>query len=161
MIFHFSIAAHQPRHVAGVLAELWDGDALFFPPVSDDAWIVMARDDRRSAIEVYPIDTVLREAEGDADARGEASGQIGYTASHAAIATSLSQEQVTAIAAREGWPAKYRKRGNMFGVLELWIEGRQMMEILTPEMQAEYCATMSASNWRAMLSSFGTEKVNA
>lgn len=153
MIYHFSIAAHQPRHVATVLAELWGGDALFFPPVSDNGWIVIAGDDRRSAVEVYPINTVLREAEGDADALGEASGHIGYTATHAAIATTLTQEQVMAIAAREGWPAKYRKRGGMFGVVELWIEGRQMMEILTPEMQAEYRATMSASNWRAMLDS--------
>jgi hypothetical protein len=155
MIFHFSIAAHHPHHVAAVIAELWDGDALFFPPISDDAWIVIARDDRRSAMEIYPIDTVLREVEGDADARGEATGQIGFTATHAAIATSLTQEQVTAIAARECWPVKYRKRGGMFGVLELWIEGRQMMEILTPEMQGQYCATMSASNWRAMLAGVG------
>jgi hypothetical protein len=161
MIFHFSIAAHHPQRVASVIAELWDGDALFFPPVSDNAWIVMARDDRRSAIEVYPIDTVLREAEGDADARGEATGQVSYTATHAAIATSLSQEKVLAIAAREAWPAKYRKRGGMFGVVELWIEGRQMMEILTPEMQEEYCATMSAANWRAMLSAFEAARAGA
>lgn len=154
MIYHFSIAAHRPRQVAAVLAELWGGDALFFPPVSDDGWIVIADDDRRSAVEVYPIGTVLREAEGDADARAEATGQIGYTATHGAIATGLSQEQVLAIAAREGWPAKYRKRGGMFGVVELWIEGRQMMEILTPEMQDEYRATMSAANWRGMLDAF-------
>lgn len=154
MIFHFSIAAHCPRHVAGVLAELWGGDALLFPPVSDDGWIVLAGDERRSAIEVYPIDVVLRERQGDADAYGESTGQIGFTASHAAIATALSQEQVMAIAAREGWPAKYRKRGGMFGVVEVWIESRQMMEFLTPVMQDEYLASMSTANWRAMLDSF-------
>lgn len=154
MIFHLSIAAHHPRHVASVLAELWDGEALFFPPISDNGWIVIAGDERRSAIEVYPIGTVLREAEGDADAIGEATEQTEYTATHAAIATSLTREQVLAIAQREGWPAKYRKRGGMFGVLEIWIEGRQMMEILTAEMQAEYCASMSAANWRAMLAAF-------
>lgn len=155
MIFHFSIAANRPRHVAAVMAELWDGDALFFPPISDDAWIVLARDHRRSAIEIYPIGTVLREAEGDADAVAEVTQQGAYTATHAAIGTPLSQEKVMAIAEREGWPVKYRKRGDMFGVLELWIEGRQMMEIMTAEMQAEYCATMSASNWQAMLASMG------
>lgn len=32
--------------------------------------------------------------------------------------------------------------------------GRQMIEVLTPEMQSEYKATMSAENWRAMLDSF-------
>ena len=160
MIFHFSIAAHQPRLVAGVLAELWNGDALLFPPVSDDGWIVIAGDDRCSAIEVYPIGTVLREQEGDADAYGQATGRVDYTASHAAIATSLSQEAVLAIAAREGWQAKYRKRGGMFGVIELWIEGRQMMEIMTKEMEAEYRATMSADNWKAMLKAFAAAAAN-
>jgi hypothetical protein len=152
MLFHMSIAAHQPRHVAQVIAELWGGDALFFPPVSGDGWIVLAGDERRTALEVYPIDTVLREAEGDADAYGEATGQVSYTASHAAIGTTLSQDEVMTIARREGWPAKYRKRGGMFGVIEMWIEGRQMMEVLTPEMQAEYQASMSTENWRAVLS---------
>jgi len=161
MIFHLSIAAHQPHHVANVLAELWDGDALFFPPISDDGWIVIARDDRRSAIEIYPIGTVLREAEGDADAFGEATGHTGYTPTHAAIASPLTKEQVLAIAKREGWSAKYRQRGGMFGVLEIWIEGRQMMEILTSEMQAEYCASMSADNWRAMLAAFDAQHQSA
>ena len=133
------------------IAELWGGDALSFPPVSDNGWIVLAGDDRRTALEVYPVDTVLREAEGDADAYGEATGNVAFTASHAAIGTSLTREAVLAIAAREGWPAKYRNRGGMFGVIELWIEHRQMMEVLTPEMQVEYKATMTADNWRTML----------
>jgi hypothetical protein len=151
MLFHVSIAAHAPRHVAEVIAELWGGSAHAFPPVSDDGWIVLAGDARRTAMEVYPIDTVLRQAEGDADAYGERTGQTCFTATHAAIATPLSQAEVMAIAERENWPAKYRFRGGMFGVIEMWIEGRQMMEVLTPEMQAEYLETMSAENWRRVL----------
>ena len=87
---------------------------------------------------------MLRETPGDADAHGEASGIDRFAAVHGAMATPLDQDEVLAIAAREGWPAKYRKRGGMFGVIELWIEGRQMMEILTPDMQAEYLAAMGA-----------------
>ncbi|WP_293397511.1 hypothetical protein, partial [Nevskia sp.] len=119
-----SIAAHDPRHVATVIAEFWGGEALPFPPVSDNGWIALAGDQRGSAVEVYPLDVALREAEGDADAIGEKGHSAVYTASHAAIATALAQDQVMAIAAREGWPAKYRKRGGMFGVIELWIENR-------------------------------------
>ncbi len=143
MLFHVSIAAHQPHHVAEVIAELWGGSAHRFPPVSDNGWIVLAGDERGTAMEVYPVDVVLREAEGDADAYGEATGIAGFTATHAAIATRLDQAQVMAIAEREGWPAKYRLRGGMFGVIEMWIEGRQMMEVLTPEMQAEYLESMT------------------
>lgn len=155
MLFHMSIAAHDPQHVARVIAEFWGGEALAFPPVSDNGWIVLANDARGTGLEVYPVDTVLREADGDADAYGEATGLVGFTATHAAIGSSLTQEQVMEIAVREGWPAKYRKRGGMFGVVEIWIEGRQMIEVLTPEMQAEYMSTMSAANWRAMLESVG------
>lgn len=151
MLFHLSIAAHDPQHVAQVIAEFWRGEAFPFPPVTPGSWIALAGDDRGTAIEVYPIDTVLREEEGDADATGERCGQASFTATHAAIATPLSESEVMVIAARENWPAKYRKRGGAFGVIELWIEGRQMVELLTAEMQAEYLATMTVDNYRAML----------
>jgi len=151
MLFHMSIAAENPRHVAGVIAEFWGGEAFPFPPVSDDGWIAFAGDDRATAMEVYPLNTVLREAEGDADAHGALEGRDRFTPTHAALATNLDRDAVMAIASREGWPAKYRKRGGQFGVIELWIEGRQMMEILTPEMQAEYLAAVTIPNWKKMI----------
>jgi len=150
MLFHMSIAARDPRHVASFFAELWGGEAFRFPPVSDNGWIAVAGDDRGTAIEVYPLDIVLRETDGDHDAHGERIDASPYTATHAAIATDMTQAQVLALAAREGWPAKYRKRGGLFGVIELWIEGRQMIEVLTPEMQAEYLATATLASWKRM-----------
>jgi hypothetical protein len=146
MLFHMSIAAENPRHVAHVLAELWQGEARPFPPVSDDGWVALAGDERGTLIEVYPHGTVLREGQGDVDAYGDPSGTDRFSASHGAIATNLDREAVLALAEREGWPAKYRKRGGLFGVVELWIEGRQMMEVLTPEMQTEYLAAMGRPN---------------
>ena len=146
MLFHMSIAADDPKHVASVVAELWGGKIMAFPPVSDNGWMVLAGDERGTALEVYPHGTVLREGDGDVDAYGDPSGTDRFSASHGAIATDLDREAVLAIAQREGWPAKYRKRGGLFGVVELWIEGRQMMEVLTPEMQAEYLAAMSRPN---------------
>ena len=143
MLFHMSIAADDPRHVAEVLASLWNGMARPFPPVAQGSWIAHAGDERGTAIEVYPLGTMLRETEGDADAHGASGGTDRFSATHAAIATGLDREDVLAIATREGWPAKYRKRGGMFGVIELWIEGRQMIEVLTPEMQTEYVAAMA------------------
>lgn len=150
MLFHMSIAAKDPRRVAGVIAELWGGEAFPFPPISDNGWIALAGDDRGTGLEVYPAGTVLKESEGDADAHG-GEGHFGLTPTHGAIATHLDRAAVLAIAAREGWPAKYRKRGGLFGVIEMWIEGRQMMEVLTPEMQAEYLATATIDGWRAMM----------
>lgn len=155
MLFHLSIAARHPQHVAEVIAEFWRGEAFPFPPVTPGSWIAMAGDDRGTAIEVYPFGTVLREAEGDADSFGERTEQTDFTATHAALATPLSEAEVMAIAAREGWPAKYRKRGGVFGVIELWIEGRQMVELLTQDMQAEYLAAMAPGTCRAMFGAGG------
>lgn len=151
MLFHVSIAADDPRHVACVLAEMMAGEALPFPPVSDNGWIVLTDDPFRSGIEIYPAGTVLREADGDADAYGAETGVDRFTATHVAIGTELGLEQVLGIARREGWPAKYRKRGNIFGVIELWVEGRQMLEILTPDMQAEYRERVTIAGWKAAL----------
>jgi hypothetical protein len=145
MLFHMSIAAEDPQRVASVIAELWGGSVRRFPPISDNGWIALANDERGTCLEVYPRGTVLRETVGDADAHGELSGQDLFTATHGALGTILEQDQVLAIARREGWPAKYRKRGDAFGVLEIWVEGRQMLEVLTPAMQSEYLLAMGAS----------------
>lgn len=144
MLFHMSIAADDPERVARVIAEFWGGTVRRFPPISDNGWIALAHDERGTCLEVYPAGTVLRETAGDADCHGEPAGVDRFSPTHGAIATDLDEDAVLAIAVREGWPAKYRKRGGMFGVIELWIEGRQMVEVLTPVMQAEYLTAMAA-----------------
>ena len=76
--------------------------------------------------------------DGDADPEGRMGAAHALSSTHLAMATELDAEAVRAIAEREGWPVKYSKRGGLFGVMEVWIEGTRMIEILTPEMQAEY-----------------------
>ena len=148
MLFHMSIAARDPERVARVIAELWEGVARRFPPVAEGSWVAAACDERGTTLEIYPAGTVLREADGDADAYGELSGQDSFTATHAAIATNFDRHSVLAICEREGWPAKYRNRGGFFGVIEMWIEGRQLIEVLTPEMQREYRAAIGGAALR-------------
>lgn len=153
MIFHVSIDAENPRNVATVIAELWGGQATPFPPVLDGSWVAMAGDLRNSLIEVYPRGAELMIADGDADSYGVIRERSGGSSTHIAIATRLSAEAVHEIAAREGWPVKYRKRGGAFGVIEFWVEGRIMIEVLTAAMQDEYLATMTVPNWNGLLES--------
>lgn len=155
MLFHLSIDADDPRRVATVIAELWGGTATPFPPVIEGSWIAHAGDDRNTAVEVYPRGTEFREAEGDADAYGVRGGNGNRSATHFAMATPLNRETVFAIAGREGWLAKYRKRGDVFGVIELWVEGTRMIEVLTPEMQIEYLQAMTVEGWTGFLASVG------
>lgn len=154
MIYHLSIAADEPARVARVIAELWRGEVFPFPPIAEGSLCVLAGDARNSMIEIYPRGTELVPAEGDADAVGAHNpASSRRTATHAAIATPLDVDEVLAIGAREGWTAKYRKRGGAFGVVEFWLEDATMLELLTADMQAEYLATMTPEGWRAMLAS--------
>ena len=63
-----------------------------------------------------------------------------YDAVHLALASQLSPEQVLAIGEREGWRTRRCRRGGSFDVIEFWLEDHFMLEVLTPEMQAEYLA---------------------
>jgi hypothetical protein len=154
MLFHVSIEADRPRHVAEVIAELWQGRALPFPPVGVGSWVAFAGDDRGTIVEVYQRGTELRENHGDADAVGVQGAPRRHNATHIAIATSLDAEAVFAIAEREGWPAKACNRGGKFHLIELWVEGCQMVEVLTGEMQREYLDCVTIENWERMLQEY-------
>ena len=152
MIHHFSFAARDPKHAAEVIAVILGGEAQPFPPVADGSWMAMAGDAHGTGIEVYPLGAELAPADGDADSVAIINDRPAYyVATHAAVGTALSEVEVHAIAAREGWISKYRKRGGVFGVIEFWVENRFMIEVLTAEMQAEYLAAATPEAWRAML----------
>ena len=46
MLYHLSIEADDPGHVADVFAEIWGGVALPFPSVIDGSWVALAGDER-------------------------------------------------------------------------------------------------------------------
>ncbi|WP_380873145.1 hypothetical protein ACFB49_39690 [Sphingomonas sp. DBB INV C78] len=149
MLFHASIEADRPQHVASVLAELWRGKAMPFPPVGVESWVAFAGDDRSTIVEVYPRGTAIHE--GKDGAIGEVEGQRRHNATHLALATPLSTEEVLAIGQREGWSVAVCSRDGMFRVIELWIEGCQLIELLTAEMQREYLDSITIENWEKML----------
>jgi len=151
MLFHVSIEVDDPRRAAEVVAELFGGEAQPFPPVTPGSWVALAGDERGTTIEFYPRGTEIHEVPGDHDATGLRVAPRRNNATHFAMATKLGQDEVLAIAKREGWPAKYRKRGGVFGVIEIFIDGCQMIEVLTEEMQREYVAAVTIPNWRRML----------
>jgi hypothetical protein len=149
MIFHFSIAADDPKRTAKMLAELWRGEALPFPVLGQGSWVAHAGDDRRSSIEVYPRDVALFPAERFGDLRPqEVSRNVPF---HAAMATPLSIEEVEEIGRRYGCTTRVCQRGPWFRVIEYWVDNCLMLELLTAEMQQEYLANVTLENWHAAL----------
>lgn len=160
MLFHMSMPADDPAHVAAVIAELWRGEAFPFPPFPG-AYTAMAGDARASSIEVYPRALELHPAPTHADVVAiNAASPARFGACHAAIATDLTEADVHALAAREGWLARTLSRGGIFRVIEFWVENSFMIEVLTPEMQAEYMSQITIPGWRAMLEAGAPHRTN-
>jgi hypothetical protein len=141
MIFHVSVEAEDPRRVAKVVAELWEGAAAPLDRLVEGGWIAFSGHSD-AALEVFPLGTDITEADGYKPWIGPRHGSARPTATHVAMGTRLTDEAVLQIAAREGWRAKRVMRGDRFGVIEIWIGEHFVMEWLTPEMQAPYLKTI-------------------
>lgn len=152
MIFHASIPADRPQHVAAVLAEVLGGEALPFPPWPD-SFVAMAGDDRGTTVEVYPRTRAMIPGDGDEMVQPANGTQVrpAYSCFHLAIATPLTPEQVFALGAREGWRTVRLSRGGVFDVIELWVEDTLMLELLTAEMQRDYLERMTIAGWKGFL----------
>lgn len=153
MINHISIAVEDPTRTAEFLAELWDGMVLPFPP-AEGAFIVLANDGKGSGVEVLPADTVLKPGEGLPDeenfsaqtateqnearfVRTEATNDFGPV--HLNISTHLSIGEVRELAERHGWRNLVCNRdGGLFQLIEVWIDDRFMLEVMTEAQTARY-----------------------
>lgn len=166
MINHISVGVKNPERAANVLAELWNGYAMPFPP-SPESFIVFADDGRGTAVEFTPIDIELIPGEGFPDdenfsmatpteafegtfqRRGNAPEFISL---HIAVNSPLDESEVKAIAAREGWRAVTCNRGGgLFQLIEVWFENRFMVEVFTPPMTERYVEIATPQGWAEFL----------
>jgi len=137
VIHHLSIPVQNPAHVASVLAELFGGSVTRFGPYPN-SYIAWAGDEFGSAIELYPIGTELLPDPGDGQANFRHNDRASpYVTTHATVSVDRTQEEILALASREGWRAVELSRGS-FRVIEFWIENHVMLELTTPEMAREY-----------------------
>jgi hypothetical protein len=137
MIHHLSIAARDPMHVAEVLAEFMAGTAVPFPP-NPGSFFALQNDEHGTGVEVYPAGSELRPcgAEGAGFAR-RAVREKAFGPTHFALSVAADAARIEAIAQREDWPCFSCSRGG-FGVVEVWIEGETMVELLPPAFARRY-----------------------
>lgn len=153
MLNHISIAVDNPEKAASVIAELWGGTVIPFPP-APGSFMALAGDGRGTAVEITPRDTILVPGEGlppedgfgpdfpteEFEARFAKSADVPpYVATHLNISTPLGEQEVREIGRREGWRTLVCNRGaGLFQLIELWIENRLMVEVMTPAQTARY-----------------------
>jgi hypothetical protein len=137
MIHHLSIAAHDPKHVAGVLAEFMGGTAVPFPP-NPGSFFALQNDEHGTGVEVHPAGSELRPGgAGGAGFVRRAARETGFGPVHFALSVAADASRIEAIARREGWPCFVCSRG-AFGVVEVWVEGETMIELLPPDFARQY-----------------------
>lgn len=164
MIAHFSIPSKTPRETALFFAAVIDGVVFDFPIVAG-ASIAVANDGSGLAVEVYPEEMAHHPGSGDFDPSVRAEGpavmpwedQIFAERSerrasgfHIAMATRRPAEEILARAKALGWRALACERAGVFGVIEVWVDGRHLVEVLIPKETARYQAFMNPAGCRAM-----------
>jgi hypothetical protein len=151
MLNHLSIAVDEPARVANFIAELWDGEVYPFPP-APDSFIVLANDGRGTAVEITPSGTVMVPGEGlpDEDDLGAVTevheAQFvkselvpKYVATHLNISVNKSIEEIRNLAKKEGWRVLVCNRGEgLFQLVEVWVENKLLLEVMTEEQTARY-----------------------
>lgn len=151
MIHHFSIAADNPLHVAQVLAELLDGKIVPFPS-RPDSYVAVSFDVYGTAIEVFPRGTELRPGMGKDAVRHQQNPHTSvYTVTHVAMSIAASEDEIRSIAAREGWRVGRYSRGGVIDVIEFWVENHLLLELLPPELSAQYLTFVEPQSLKEFL----------
>jgi len=146
MIVHVSIPADDCAKVARVLAAMMDGQALRFPPGGPDTWNVWSKDGATQLVMtprgqyIVPGTHEMAWAERPRERASE---------THVALCVERSAAEITMLAAQAGWPARICDRGGFFQVIELWVEGAYLVEVLDPQFTAQYRRSMTVERWQA------------
>jgi hypothetical protein len=149
-IAHASVPADDPESVAKVLAEILQGEAMPFPPAGPSSWMAWSGDGNIE-IEVAPRGHVLSYNEEPTYWKVERQTNR-HSEAHLAICVERPEQEIIAIAARAGWPARHCDRGGgLFQLAEVWIEGAFMIEFLDPAQTARYREVVTPENWKRFL----------
>lgn len=154
MIHHISVAVNNPKHVAQVLAAVWQGQMMPFP-VHEGSYMIVPFDAYGTMIEVCPHGTELIPGEGNEEIQFMFNPTAShYTATHAAISVPVSEAKIKEIGEREGWRVVRCDRGGYFEVIEFWLENQLLIELLPPEFVSRYLSFMQPEALQHFASTF-------
>jgi hypothetical protein len=146
VLYHLSLNAKDTDRVAAVLAELLGGSVVRSPspPFDPRSRFVCCWDERGTMVEVGPWDVAFAPAADlQSDVVPSATPERNYF--HGLFLAKVPVDRILEIAAREGWPCAVCDNGP-FRVVNLWVEGRQLLEFTTPELLPDYLATFGPAN---------------
>jgi hypothetical protein len=156
MIHHFSISAHDPVAVARVLAELIGGRAYRFPGPLPGAAMAVSGDRHGTMIEVYPERVAMAPGEGEEPITfHDVPVEPRHAAFHALLSVPHDRAAIERIGAAAGWRTKFFSRAApgqppVFHVIEVWVENRVLLEVVSPDMVETYESYMQIGQMDAL-----------
>lgn len=149
-IAHASIPADNPQRAAEILADIFQGEALPFPPAGKDAWMAWSADGQVE-IEISKRGLVMTYCETQAEWLPDGITRR-LSETHLAICVERPKDEIVAIAKKAGWPARICDRGDgVFELVEVWVEGAFVIEMLDPAQTAHYRKVVTLENWKKYL----------
>ena len=143
MIHHISIEADDPMKVATVIAKLMGGEAREGFPFKH-ACAAFSGDEYGTMVECWQRGKVVAiPKSGPGTFEIEDAGALqDYQAFHTALSVELEDDEIMTIAKEAGWETAVRPNG-AFSVVEVWIENRLLLEVLSPTQAENYLRVMT------------------
>lgn len=149
-LIHASIPADDPHKVAEVLAAMMGGEALPFPPAGPSGRMAWSGDGKVS-LEVVPRGNLIHRGAEEGEWLPVDSSQR-LSEVHLAIGVDKPAREIIALAEKAGWPARICARGGgFFELVEVWVEGAFMLEMLDPAQTAHYERVATLENLKRHL----------
>lgn len=151
MLFHLSLNARNTDTVATALAEILGGTVVASPspPFDVASRFVCLWDERGTMIEIGPWGATWQPDAGENSEVVSEASTPEFNYFHGLFLARVPQEEVLAVAARNGWRAALVDNGP-FRVINVWLENRQLLEFTTPELLPDYLATFGPQNRDAL-----------
>ncbi|MDT7789005.1 MAG: hypothetical protein QOF58_7424 [Pseudonocardiales bacterium] len=145
MLYHLSFNVREPDVVAPALAEILDAKVVIAPPplFNEGARFVCCGDARGTLIVVEPWGVTYRPGPGASLETPLGTETPEHTAFHGLFEAKVDVETIGKVADREGWPWGPADYG-LFRVVNVWIEGRQLIEFVTESMVPDYLSVFGS-----------------
>lgn len=144
MLYHLSFNAREPERVASALAEILGAKVVDAPPplFNGGSKFVCCGDARGTLIVVEPWGVTYHPGPGASLQSPLGAETPDFTAFHGLFEAKVDVATIGMVADREGWPWGPADYG-LFRVVNVWLEGRQLVEFVTAEMVPDYLAVFA------------------
>lgn len=147
---HCSIPADDPKKAAETLGRIFGGEVTRFPPGGPDAWMAWSCDGAMQ-LECTRRGNVLVPDAKETALEFQAAPPARNSEVHIGICVDMPEAEIMEIAKEAGWPAYHSVRfpgEDGFSVLELWVEGKFLLELMDPVQTARLKRCVTVDIWK-------------